>query len=118
MNSRPVAAGIQKRSTCSLCISQVPTDLTTPDDRMKLAHNIEASTSDTRRPSMKPKTSPQIMPSGTPLRNKAATFHGAGTIAKATSASQDRPIRPRMATARWRGAISDTTFMPMNFDSA
>ncbi len=54
MNSSPVAAGIQKRSTCQLCISQVPADLTTPDDRMKLAQSIDASTSEMRRPSMKP----------------------------------------------------------------
>ena len=31
---------------------QAPTDFTTPDERMKLAHSMAPSTSDTRRPSM------------------------------------------------------------------
>ncbi len=52
MNRHPVAAGIQNRSTCQVCISQTPTDFTTPEDRMKLAQSIEANTSETRRPSI------------------------------------------------------------------
>jgi len=58
------------------------------------------------------------MPSGTPLRNSIATFHGAGISAKATSASQETPISPRMAAARWRGWISEMILIPTNFDSA
>ena len=51
-NTAPAAAGIHIRSTCPDCISQAPTDFTTPDDRMKLAQSMAPSTSDTRRPSM------------------------------------------------------------------
>ncbi len=46
---------------------------------MKLAQSTAPSTSEVRRPSMKPNTSPQIIPSGRPFKNMAATFHGGGT---------------------------------------
>ena len=52
MNSAPVTAGIQNGETPRSWSSQAPTDFTTPDDRMKLAHSTAPSTSDTRRPSM------------------------------------------------------------------
>ncbi len=58
------------------------------------------------------------MPSGRPLTNRVTTFHGAGITAKATSASQETPIRPMIAQARRRGWISEMTLMPMNFDRA
>ena len=53
---------------------------------MKLAQTTAPNTSEVRLPSMKPNTSPQIMPSGRPFKNMAATFHGAGTSANSTSA--------------------------------
>ena len=49
------------------------------------------------------------MPSGSPLTNRQATFQGAGIRAKATRASQDTPISPRIAIPRRAGAISEIT---------
>ncbi len=58
------------------------------------------------------------MPSGRPLRNSAATFQGAGTRAKAISASQAAPISARMATPRRVGLISEITFTPISLEIA
>ena len=51
-NTRPVAAGIQNTGTWKRCISQMPTDLTAPEETMKLAHSTAPRISETRRPSM------------------------------------------------------------------
>ena len=58
------------------------------------------------------------MPSGRPLRNMAATFHGAGISANSTSATQESRIRTMIAVARFAGSSSEITLMPMSFDSA
>ena len=58
------------------------------------------NTSEVRRPSMKPKTSPQIMPSGNPLKNMATTFHGAGITANSSNATP----ASRMSTMMAEGA--------------
>ena len=118
MKTRPTADGIQNALTCQVCISALPTDFTTPDDRMKLAHRMAPSTSLVRRPSMKPNTKPQISPSGRPFRNRAATFHGAGVRANRTRAIQDAPMRLRIAAARCWGRISAITFTPISLDRA
>ncbi len=85
---------------------------------MKLAQTTAPNTSDVRLPSMKPNTSPQIMPSGRPFRNIAATFHGTGISANSTSAAQDSRISTMIADARLAGSSSEMTLMPISFDSA
>src|ERR1019366_5666771 len=117
-NSAPAAAGIQNGLTCQFAISSLPTLLTAPEETMKLAQSTAPNTSEVRRPSMKPKTSPQIMPSGTPFRNMAATFHGTGTSANSTRATQDSRIRTMIAGARLAGSSSEMTLIPISFDSA
>ena len=67
---------------------------------------------------MKPNTRPQIMPSGRPFRNRAAMFQGAGTTAKASRASHDTPISPRIAAPRCPGATSEITLTPINLEMA
>ena len=52
MNAAPAAAGIQICETPAVCIIQAPRDLTTPEERMKLAQSMAPRTSDTRRPSI------------------------------------------------------------------
>ena len=118
MKTTPTAAGIQNSLTCQVSIKALPTDFTTPDDRMKLAHRIAPSTSLVRRPSMKPNTRPQIRPSGRPLRNRAATFHGAGVTANRTKAIQETPISRMIAAARRSGRISAITLIPISLDRA
>ncbi len=58
------------------------------------------------------------MPSGRPLTNRQATFQGAGIRAKATRASQDTPISPRIAIPRRAGAISEITLTPISLEMA
>jgi len=117
-NSAPVAAGIQNGLTCQSSISHLPTDLTAPEETMKLAQTTAPSTSDVRRPSMNPNTSPQIMPSGRPFRNIAATFHGGGTIAKSTSETPASRMSTMIAVARRAGCSSEIILMPSIFESA
>jgi hypothetical protein len=76
---------------------------------MKLAQTTAPNTSDVRLPSMKPNTSPQIMPSGRPFRNIAATFHGTGISANSTSAkvAAENGLRNAYSTGiRGTGRIS------------
>ncbi len=58
------------------------------------------------------------MPRGRPLKKSAATFQGAGVMAKATSASQAVPISPRIATPRLAGWISAITLTPISLETA
>ncbi len=58
------------------------------------------------------------MPSGRPLRNRAATFQGAGTMAKPMSATQEVAIRPRIAAPRRAGSISEITLTPISLEIA
>jgi hypothetical protein len=85
---------------------------------MKLAHTTAPSTSDVRRPSMNPNTNPQIMPSGSPFKNMAATFQGGGTTANNTSDNPASRIRTMMADARLAGSSSEMILMPISFESA
>jgi hypothetical protein len=85
---------------------------------MKLAQTTAPNTSEVRRPSMKPNTRPQIMPSGRPFKNKATTFQGGGINANSISASQASRISTMIAAGRLAGFNSEMTLMPMNFDSA
>ena len=52
MNRAPVTAGIQKTSTCWLCISHLPTDFTMPDETIKLAQRMAPRASEVLRPSI------------------------------------------------------------------
>ena len=58
------------------------------------------------------------MPSGSPFRNRKATFHGGGVSAKPISASQAAPIRIRIAAPRRRGSISEITLTPISLEAA
>src|ERR1700733_6403110 len=117
-NNAPAAAGIQKGLICQSSMSNLPTDFTAPDETIKLAHKMAPNTSEVRRPSMNPNTSPQINPSGRPFRNIVNTFQGAGTMANRMSASQERKMSTRMAMARLFGVISAITFTPISFETA
>ena len=99
-------------------ISSLPTVFTAPDETMKLAQTTAPSTSEVRRPSMNPNTRPQIMPSGRPLRNIAATFQGAGMMAKRISATHAERISTRIAVARLAGSSSEMILMPSIFETA
>src|ERR1700733_719161 len=117
-NSAPAAAGIQKGLTCQVSMSNFPTDLTAPEETIKLAHRMAPRTSEVRRPSMKPNTRPQINPRGRPFKNIVNTFQGAGMTANRMSASQEIKISTRIATARLLGVISAITFTPISFETA
>ena len=99
-NAKPVAAGIQNAVTCNTCINSAPTDLTAPEETMKLAHSTAPRISETRRPSINENTSPQIIPSSRPFKNIAGTFSSAGSTAKPSNATHDPPMSMRMARAR------------------
>src|ERR1700683_5216288 len=117
-NKAPAAAGIQKGLTCQTSMSNFPTDFIAPDETIKLAHKMAPNTSEVRRPSMKPNTRPQINPKGRPFKNIVNTFQGAGMTANRMSASHERKISKRMATARLFGVISAITFTPISFETA
>src|ERR1700744_6736985 len=77
-NNRPVTAGIQYSLAQPRSITLSPTDFTTPDETMKLAHSMAPRTSETRRPSRKPNTRPQIIPNISPSPNRQAMLNGGG----------------------------------------
>ena len=115
-NIAPAAAGIQASLTpCPS--SQAPVDFITPPARMKLAHKPAVSASVSRRPSSGASTIPKTIPSGRPLTNSQAAFHGRGVIANASKASSATTTKPKPAAARRRAGISETTRMPINFES-
>ena len=111
--TRPEIAGIHFSSTFDSS-STLPTDLATPDDRMKLAHSMAPSTSVRRRPSRKPNTRPQIMPRHRPFRYMAIGPITVGSVPNSKSAICAPKIRVRMAMARWLARISEITLTPMN----
>src|SRR6202000_1086142 len=78
IKTRPAKKGIQF-SVIPKPSSMVPTDLETPSETIKLAHNPAIKNSVFFLPSKKPSTRPNITPSERPFNNKQIIFHGRGT---------------------------------------
>ena len=114
----PVRAGIQASGTPRLSIIHRPTLLTMPLATMYEVLSPAPRISDERRPSRWENTSPQIIPSGSPLQNMASACSRGPPTAKATSASSASPTSPSRYIARRWGDTSGTSLMPMILLSA
>ena len=116
-NKAPVTDGIQASLTPHCCITWRPAALVQPLAKIRLRLRPSAMNSVTRRPSRKEKISPHTMPSGRPLRNRNATFQGAGVRANSSSAASATPIKPSTMATRRPGVASETNLMPRNFET-
>jgi hypothetical protein len=96
----------------------LPILLTNPDDTIKLILSIVPRISVVRLPSRYAKTSPQIIPSGRPLRNNKIILYGAGITLKRTREPSAIPVRIMIDRALEARGISEITFIPMNLESA
>ena len=92
---RPVTAGIQPSLTARSRIGRRPTLFTTPLETMNEQLMADRRISVVRRPSRYQTTSPQIIPSGTPLKKMARTFHGSGTRDKRHQGGFRRQDQPQ-----------------------
>ena len=107
----PAKNGIQF-SVTPLSSSHVPTDLDTPSETIKLAHNPATSASVFFLPSRNPSTSPKTTPSGKPFNSRQRIFQGRGTMPKSSNMNSAKKIRPSSTLIRCCRFISDTIFMP------
>src|SRR5262245_36166742 len=76
-NIKPAANGIQNSET-PCCSRNAPADFVTPSATMKLVHSPAVNASVCRRPSSTPRTSPNTIPSGSPLQNSQMKLNGGG----------------------------------------
>ena len=114
----PVAQGIQNWSIWKVDISQRPMSLTAPLATMYAQLRPASSISDVRRPSRYSTTSPQTMPSGSPLKKMATTLRLLGKIAKSSRDNSATTIIHTRPRARFWRSISAQTLIPMTFESA
>src|SRR5882757_10859620 len=90
---RPAKNGIQF-SVTPLSSSILPTDLETPSETIKLAHNPATSASVFFLPSKNPSTNPKTTPSGKPFSSKQRIFQGRGTNPKSNNMPSAKKIKP------------------------
>ena len=83
---------------------------------MKLTLMPSPRNSVTLRPSRNPKIRPQIIPKGSPLTNRQATWTRGGTQGNRASGKKAPPINPATRAMRRPAPASLTTLMPRNLE--
>ena len=93
-----------------------PTALTAPDDIIKETHMPLPSNSDVLLPSTNEKTTPQIIPNGSPFKSMKIQLYGCGTAPKRINVISATKMANKIQYPRLFGFNSETIFIPANLE--